>query len=252
MKTVRNIILFAFIYTLSLSATENDSVLLRAEEYYRQNDFSQAIAEYLSLVESGWKSAELYYNLGNAYYKNHDVKSAILYYERARRLSPNDEAINDNLVLARSFIFDRVEAIPEHFLVSWGKYIRDLASVEGWTWWSIAAFLATLAFAFLFLFVHNITVRRLTFGLAAFCLTISLAAYGLGYLQKENIGRTDEAIVFVPSVTIKSSPDDSGNNLFIIHEGIKVRIEDRIGEWCEIRIPDGNKGWIRLSDIRVI
>jgi len=81
---------------------------------------------------------------------------------------------------------------------------------------------------------------------------LSIMSFTLGYLQKANIERTDEAIVFASSVTIKSSPDDSGNNLFILHEGIKVRIEDQIGEWCEVRIADGNKGWMRISDLRII
>ena len=244
--------IISLFFSLSLHATDRDSVLLRAEEYYRQNEFSKAIAEYQSLVEAGWASAALFYNLGNACFKNHDIKSAILYYERAKRLAPNDEAINENLEHSRSLIFNRVEALSEHFLVTWGKAIRDIMTVRAWSWWSIASFVAMLAMGFLFLFVYNMGVRRFAFGFGVFCFALSLATFSLGYLQKANIERTDEAIVFAPSVTVKSSPDDSGNNLFIIHEGIKVRIEDRIGEWCEIRIADGNKGWMRVSDLKII
>jgi tetratricopeptide (TPR) repeat protein len=234
------------------AASDRDSVLLRAEQYYQQNEFSKAIAEYQSLVESGWASATLFYNLGNAYFKNHDIKSAILYYERAKRLAPNDEAINENLEHARSLIFNRVEAISEHFLVTWGKTIRDLTTIRAWSWWSIGSFVAMLTLGLLFLFVRNMNVRRFAFVLSVFCFLLSFTAFTFGYLQKANIERTDEAIVFSPSVTLKSSPDDSGNNLFILHEGIKVHIEERIGEWCEIRIADGNKGWMRISDLKVI
>ena len=125
-------------------------------------------------------------------------------------------------------------------------------SIRAWSWWSIVSFIAVLLLGLLFLFVRHMSVRRLAFGLCVVCFVLSITSFTFGYLQKANIGRTDEAIVFAPSVTIKSSPDDSGNNLFILHEGIKVRIEDRIGEWCEVRIADGNKGWMRVKDLEVI
>ena len=245
-------LIFSMIFPMALHASDRDSVLLRAEQYYRQNEFSKAIAEYQPLTESGIVSAELFYNLGNAYFKNHDIKSAILYYERAKRLAPNDEAIDFNLNLSRSLIFDKVEAVPELFLITWCRAIRDLMTVRAWSWWSIGSFVAMLALGLLFLFVRRMSMRRLAFGLSVFCFVLSLKAFAFGYLQKANIERTDEAIVFAPSVTIKSSPDDSGNNLFILHEGVKVRIEDQIGEWCEVRIADGNKGWIRKSEIMII
>ena len=251
MKIVHYLII-TMLFPIALHANDRDSVLFRAEQFYQQNEFSKAIAEYQSLAESGWVSAELFYNLGNAYFKNHDIKSAILYYERAKRLAPNDEAIDFNLNLSRTLIFDKVEALPELFLITWGKAIRDWMTVRSWSWWSIGSFIAMLALGLLFLFVRNMTVRRLALGLSVFCFVLSLTTFSFGYLQKSNIERTDEAIVFAPSVTIKSSPDDSGNNLFVLHEGIKVRIEDQIGEWCEIRIADGNKGWMRISDLKVI
>ena len=251
MKIVHYLII-TMLFPIALHANDRDSVLFRAEQFYQQNEFSKAIAEYQSLTESGWVSAELFYNLGNAYFKNHDIKSAILYYERAKRLAPNDEAIDFNLNLSRTLIFDKVEALPELFLITWGKAIRDWMTVRSWSWWSIGSFVAMLMLALLFLFVRNMTVRRLALGLSVFCFVLSLTTFSFGYLQKSNIERTDEAIVFAPSVTIKSSPDDSGNNLFVLHEGIKVRIEDQIGEWCEIRIADGNKGWMRISDLKVI
>jgi len=245
-------LLFLMFLPVTVFAFDKDSVLLRAEEYYRQDDFTRAVAEYQLLIDEGFASAALFYNLGNAYFKNHDIKSAILFFERARRLAPNDEAINANLEHSRSFLFDRIEALPEHFLAVWGKAIRDLTSVRGWAWWSITSFISMLVLGLIFLFVHNISVRRFAFSFGVLCLALSITALSLSYLQKANIQRIDEAIVFAPSVTVKSSPDERGNNLFIIHEGTKVRIEDRIGEWYEVRIADGNKGWMRMSDLEVI
>ena len=251
MKTVYCIIVL-FIFSVTLYASDIDSALVRAEKFYQQNEFSKAIGEYQSLADSGKASAALFYNLGNAYFKNHDIKSAILYYERAKRLAPNDEAIDFNLNLSRSLTFDKVEAVPELFLVTWGKTIRDWLTVRGWAWLSIWSFIAVLGFGLLFLFMRNMSVRRSSFGLSALCLMLSLSAFTFGYLQKANIERLDEAIIFAPSVSIKSSPDDSGNNLFILHEGAKVHIDDQIGEWCEVRIADGKKGWMRTSELKII
>jgi tetratricopeptide (TPR) repeat protein len=250
MKKILVIILS--VISLSVFASDIDSVLIRAERFYRQNDFAGAIAQYQALVDTGQVSADLFYNLGNACFKNHDIKSAILNFERAKRLAPNDEAIDFNLQLSRTLIFDKVEPVPELFLITWGKAIRDIMSVRGWAWSAIWAFIVTLAFGLLFLFIKNSTVKRISFGFCVFFFFLCIGGLSCGYIQKSNVERTDEAIVFASSVTVKSSPDDSGNNLFILHEGIKVRIEDHIGEWCEIRIADGNKGWIRKKDIVVI
>ena len=251
MKTI-HCIFFSIFMPLVIHAADTDSTWLRAQDYYLQNEFSKAIVEYQSLADSGFVSAALFYNLGNAYFRNNDLKSAILYYERAKRLAPNDEAINENLELSYSLIFDKVEAVPELFLITWGKAIRDMYTVSTWAWLSIGCFIAMLVLGYIFLFVRKIGVRRFAFAICVVCFMLSVVAFTFGYFQKSNIERTDEAIVFVPSVVIKSSPADSGNNLFILHEGIKVRIEDRIGEWCEVRIADGRKGWMRISDLKII
>ena len=251
MKTIY-LIVFSMFFQLTLYATNSDTILMRAKHFYEQNEYSKAIVEYESLVDSGFISAALFYNLGNAYFRNNNLKWAILYYERAKRLAPNDEAINDNLELSYTLIFDKVEAVPELFLLTWGKAIRDMMTVRAWSWLSIGSFITMLVFGLIFLFIRKISVRQIAFGICLTCILLSATSFTFGYFNKANIERTDEAIVFVPSVTIKSSPTDSGNNLFILHEGIKVRIEDRIGEWCEVRIADGKKGWIRISDIKVI
>jgi tetratricopeptide (TPR) repeat protein len=252
MKTAINIILLSIAFTSVLSASEIDSALVRAERLYLRNDFTGALAQYRTLSDSGWTSAALFYNMGNVCFKNHDIKSAVLYYERAKRLAPRDENIEFNLQLSRSFTFDKVEAIPELFLITWGKTLRDLFSVQEWSWLSIWSFILALSFGLTFLFVRKLGTKRAAFTIAVACLLLSVATFVFGSLQKANVERTDEAIVFAPSVTVKSSPDDSGNNLFVLHEGMKVHIEDRIGEWCEIRIADGNKGWMRAKDLEVI
>jgi tetratricopeptide (TPR) repeat protein len=235
-----------------LKASETDSTFVRAGRFYRQNHFTEAMEQYRMLIDSGWASATLFYNMGNACFKNHDIKSAILYYERAKRLAPGAEDIEQNLQLSRSLIFDKVEAMPELFLITWGKNLRDLCSERLWSWLSIGCFLLTLIATLGFLFLHKLTFKRITFSAGVLFLLLSVSAFTLGYLQKANVEREDEAIVFASSVTVKSSPDNSGNNLFVLHEGIKVQITDQIGEWCEIRIADGNRGWMRAKELTII
>ncbi|MDR0814156.1 MAG: tetratricopeptide repeat protein [Bacteroidales bacterium] len=236
----------------ALHASEMDSTLNRAALLYQQNEFTEATRLYQTLVDSGWTSATLYYNMGNACFKNHDVKSAILYYERAKRLAPNDEDLDWNLQLTRSLIFDKVEAVPELFFITWGKNLRDLFSVRAWSWLSISFFIASLLMALGFLFLRKLNLKRIAFSVGVVTFLLCIGSFTFGFLQKANVERIDEAIVFVPSVTLKSSPDDSGNNLFILHEGVKVYITDRVGDWCEVRIADGNKGWMRAKDLEVI
>ncbi|MDR2847506.1 MAG: tetratricopeptide repeat protein [Bacteroidales bacterium] len=235
-----------------LHASEMDSTLNRAELLYQHNEFTEASRQYQTVIDSDWTSAALFYNMGNACFKNHDIKSAILYYERAKRLAPNDEDTNWNLQLTRSLIFDKVEAVPELFFITWGKNLRDLFSVRAWAWTSIAFFILTLLTALGFLFFRKLHLKRIAFPVGVVAFMLCIGSLSLGFLQKANVERVDEAIVFVPSVTLKSSPDDSGNNLFILHEGIKVYITDRVGDWCEVRIADGNKGWMRAKELEVI
>jgi tetratricopeptide (TPR) repeat protein len=244
--------LFLLFFSVITLANEKDSVLIRAQEYYALGEFSKAIEQYKSLSEISWISADLYYNIGNSYFRNNDIKSAILYYERARRLSPNNEAINENLALARSLIFDRVEALPEPFFMKMSSTVRDLFSARTWAALSISTFIAALMFTLIFLFLRKIQIRKLAFGLSICCIVLSMTTFCLSYFQKKNVERTDEAIVFVPSVILKSSPTDSGNNLIVIHEGLKVQIVDQIGDWYEVRIANGNKGWMRVNDLRII
>jgi len=223
-----------------------------AEESYKDGNYPEAISRYKSIADSGFVSGELLYNIGNACYKNRDIPSAILYYERASRYLPHDEDIRFNLELARSNTQDKIDTLNPFFLKVWIFWVRDLMSESAWGRLNIVFLFLTLGALLTFLLSGWPEVRKWSISVFFLSFFIFLLSLWMGILQKNNLQRTDEAIVFSPSVTVKSSPDDSGTNLFVLHEGTKVLILDQIGDWREIRLSDGNKGWIRITELEII
>lgn len=250
MKAFLLIFCFSALMFSSLQAKEPD--VKAAQDLYDQNEFRQAADLYQAVIDSGYVSAAVYFNMGNSFFKLNNIPRAILNYERALRLAPGDEAIRFNLELSRSMIYDRIETVPDMFLVVWLKDIRDLLSVRQWSWLSVVLFVLSLSAILLFFFMQMGRWRYVFFWVGAVCLMLSLGAFKGAFFQYRNVTSVNSAIIFTPTVTVKSAPGDGGTNLFILHEGTKVTIDDKVGEWIEIRIPNGTKGWLRNSDVEVI
>jgi len=252
---MRNILAIFVILAISLSANANfspDSTLQRANTEYTEGNFEQAAELYKLLVDSGYTSAELYYNLGNAYFKQGQIPHAILSYERAFLLNPSDEDIEFNLEYARTFTVDRIEVLPQFFLTKWYQSVRGLLGSNGWAWVSVGFVALLLVTALFFWFSYKPWVKRVAFILGLFfvlCLSLSII---FSLQEKSRMELRNKAIVFESVVTVKSSPGASSKDIFILHAGTKVQITKAIGEWVEIRIADGNKGWINSSAIELI
>ena len=229
-----------------------DTLWNMGARHYRNGDFESAISAYKALENNNLASPSLYYNMGNAYFRTGDTKRAILYYERALRLDPQNDDIQYNLSLAGTYIADKMETVDELFLLTWLKRLGDKGTLNQWAVLSIAFFALMLLSAALFLLVRRTGAKYASFWMGWLFLLLTAGAFGGAYYQYGKISNNREAIVFSASVTAKSSPNDSGNNLFIIHEGLKVHIEDTVGTWCEIKLPDGSKGWVKQSDLEVI
>jgi len=251
---MKRLILFIGVFGIMAKAIAfNPTALIKeANDDYKKNKFEQAIQKYQTINDSGYVSAELYFNLGNAYYKTNNFKSAILYYERAKLLKPDDKDIDFNLEMARSFTVDKIEAIQEVFFISWIKWIRNLMSVESWTKSGVALFIISLVSFLLYLLSGKIGFKKAGFWLGAVALIISITSLSMGYQLKYLQMAKNTAIIFTPSVTLKSSPDESGTNLFILHEGTKVEILDKVGDWRWIKIANGSRGWIKMLDMVTI
>ncbi len=219
---------------------------------YQKLDFETSIKLYETLVKNNNVSQEVYYNLGNAYFKTGNFARAILNYERAKKIAPDDEDTNFNLKIASLKVVDKIETVPEIFYKRW---INSLSvSIPAATWSVIFILIIWLTFASASLYITGKTVamKKLSFTLLGIFIFLSITT-GVMAARSHSIANVDEqAIIMSSSVYIKSSPDEKGNDLFILHEGTKVEILDQLGAWNKIRIANGSIGWMKTSDMEKI
>ena len=223
-----------------------------ADSAYVRGQYQQAIAQYEELLKQG-ASADLYYNLGNAYYRTENIPEAVLNYERALLLSPGDRDIRFNLQIARSKTFDKIVPESEMFFVTWYRSLVSLMSVDGWARTALVALALTIILLLVYLFSEKLWLRKAGFFGGVALLVLFVVANIFAWQQKEELLHRKGAIIFAPAVTVKSTPAANGTDLFILHEGTKVDITDgSMKDWKEIRIADGKEGWIESKHIRVI
>ena len=255
MKKFIAILITAAIFTGSLFAQSNEQALEKfktANDLYSKGKFIEAAELYEEIVNNDYESYELYYNLGNAYFKLEEIPSAILFYERAKKLAPDDEDVNFNLQIAKLKTVDKIEPVPQFFMEEWVDSISELFSLQAWT--ALGLIFAWLAFTFLaaFLMIWSPLWKKTFFAAGIISFVIMAASIFFAYEENTELTADDSAIVFTPSVYVKSSPSDEGTNLFILHEGTKVQILDEVGEWQKIRIADGNVGWLPKESVEII
>jgi tetratricopeptide (TPR) repeat protein len=225
----------------------------QADSAYINNDFASAIEMYEQILKDNGESSDIYYNLGNSYYKIDHIAKAILNYEKALLLNPGDGDIRFNLEMAQSKTVDKVVPISEMFFVTWIKSLINTSSEKGWSKVGIISFIIMLVAITLYLFSKRIVWKKVGLIAALFMLFICVLANVFASTQKTEIQKHESAIIMAPSVTVKSTPNEGGTDLFIIHEGRKVTIKDNtMKDWKEIQLEDGNAGWVPTSVIEVI
>jgi tetratricopeptide (TPR) repeat protein len=249
----RNVLLIVLFFLASLTfAAENQVILAKANKAYTDGLYTNAADLYKQVLNSGYESWELYYNLGNSYYKMNDFASAILYYERAKKLNPGNEDINFNLKVTNNKIADKIEPLPEMFYKHWYMNLVELFPVDHWARITILSFIFSLFLALLYVISQRVYLRKIGFWAGIVFLLISLLSFHFSYQNYKTLKNNTEAIIFAPTVTIKSSPDEKSIDLFVLHEGTKVKILDNIGNWYEIRIANGSVGWLPVSSVEKI
>ena len=240
--------LSSFLFPLSSHAVTK----AEADSAYVRGQYQQAINDYEELLKQG-ASADLYYNLGNAYYRTENIPEAVLNYERALLLSPGDRDIRFNLQIARSKTFDKIVPESEMFFVTWYRSLVSMMSVDGWARTALVALALTIILLLVYLFSEKIWLRKTGFFGGVVLLVLFVVANIFAWQQKQELLHRKGAIIFAPAVTVKSTPAANGTDLFILHEGTKVDITDgSMKDWKEIRIADGKEGWIESKHIRVI
>lgn len=227
-----------------------DEIALRfeqANQFYRNGEYERAAELYEEILSHDHESPELYYNLGNAYYKLNNLAAAILNYERAKRLAPHDEDIDHNLHLAQLRVIDKIDPLPRLFFVEWWDNVVNIFSTDHWvTIALISLWIATISGAVFI--VGRFFLKRaaaITFlAAAAVCIVSFVSA-----LQRNAIEHEQMAIVFSSGVAVKSAPDRQSTDLFMLHEGVKVELLDVVGTWRKIRLADGKVGWLPTESI---
>ncbi len=245
--------LFLFLsLTVSIALSAQQGVIDQANDFYTQEKYEEAIQMYDSVLNTGVTSAELYYNLGNTHYKLGHIAQCILFYERALQLSPNDKDIAYNLELVQQHVVDEIEMVDEFFLSKMMRNVRVSLASDVWAKWSMTSFVIALVLLLVFFLTRSTVFKRIAFYMAILAFLASLLSFSFSSKNKKDITSHDSAIVLAPTVTVNSSPNESGTQIFVLHEGTKVSISDRLGDWVEIMLSDGNKGWMKAETIEEI
>ncbi len=212
--------------------------------YYMQDRFGDAVRAYESVLEQGVEAPDLYYNLGNAYFKSNNITYAILNYERGLLLDPRNEDIKYNLELARNFVVDDIEEVPGFILTELHIKMLKLLSADSWALFSILSFFLLLLSISLYLYLRTYGAKKLFFWLSILLLYLTVTSFVFSYHHRKLVLEPGTALISIPSVIVESSPDDSGTDLFLLHEATKVSVKESIGEWSKIKVADGNEGWV--------
>lgn len=251
---MKKIVFLIGVVLLSLRgfALEVEPLEQQAEQLYAAGKYAEAAEVYRKILAEGWESANLYYNLGNCCYKQGENTQAILNYERSLLLNPGDDMTHYNLKMANQAVVDKIEELPELFLVSGYKALVTSLSADQWGIVSVVLFILFLVMAALFFYSRRVVLKKLGFvvGIIVFFLTIGCIFFAVR--QNDRISQREYAIITTPSVTVKGAPDSSGTSLFLIHEGLKVRVVGELGNWFNIRLADGNEGWVAKGDLEKI
>ena len=248
-------VLFVLLSSAALNAAEGSETELwdQANAAYEQGDWASAIETYEEIDNLGLESPQLYYNIGNAFYRQGELAKSVLYYERALKLDPSFTDARFNLEHVNSILQDKIEVIPEFFLKEWMRDLSRTMSSDAWAVTFLCMLGLTLALLLVFALSSSVVWRRVGFFAGLVTLLLALAALSFSAWQKREYERHDEAVVMKTVTSVKSSPSsDNSTDLFILHEGTKVKVLENTGAWTNVALSDGRQGWMKTADIEII
>lgn len=246
------VVLCFVILSSFVKAGQNNLLLDSAVVAYSKGEYSKAAMFYETIIKSGQVAPEVYFNLGNAYYKSNNIALAILNYERAVKLEPDNEDFNFNLRLANQRIEDKIDEAPQMFLTQWKNSIVHLMTEKGWSQLCIVLILLTLVLFALFIAAQQKALKQVGFFGGVILAVFSISVFFIAKHKYKLTINGKEAIITAPSITVTGSPSEKGTKLFIIHEGTKVTVTEEEPDWTEIKIANGNTGWIKNSQLERI
>ncbi len=237
--------LFWSLFTPETPPHNFSTKLQKAETLYANQKYDSAALIYQQLVDKDkMESFELYYNLGNTYFKLNAIPSAILYYEKAAKLQPQNDDLQYNLALCNRIIPDKLDPLPQVFFVKWYNILYNAMPLDDWAYLSILLFIITVVFLGIFFMSNTLRWRRIAFNISMLFMLLTFSSMFIAHQKYTSFHAHNEAIVFTPSLIVKSQPTDNSVDIFVIHEGTKVYILDKVGEWKKIKIRNGSIGWV--------
>jgi tetratricopeptide (TPR) repeat protein len=249
MKRYTLLIYMLAVMGCAIAQTPADEWFDQANAAYNSGNYEDAVELYQKILDTDMESVPVYYNMGNAYYKMHEYPMSIYCYEKALKLDPSNEEVKTNLEIANLAIVDKIEPVPQSFVVRWWRSLRAMFTGDRWAWWSVGAFTLLLVFAFLFFRSRRVGLRKLGFFMGLIFLVVFSLSVVFAAQLKHAATTEDQAIIMTPTVTVKSSPAQASVDLFVLHEGTKVTILASSNGWNKIRIANGSIGWLEAEDM---
>ena len=240
------------IFASFLTSAQNNALFENATTAYNKGDYEAAIQNYLEILENGEHSANLYFNLGNTYYKLNKIGPSIYYYEKALLLKPNDSDIKHNLTFAQNMTIDVIEPLPQTSISKIVAGFKNILSYDQWSYMAVFCVFLFVAFYLAFYFFRFTNQKRISFIISLFFLSFSVISVLMAVVQSRDFKATQPAIVFAEESRIKAEPNTRSEEVFILHEGSKVAVEDRLEDWVKIRLADGKTGWIQSLDLKML
>jgi tetratricopeptide (TPR) repeat protein len=235
-----------------LVASQPEDIMQKGNDYYREGAFEKAIEEYDKLEDEGYVGTSLFYNLGNANYRIGKIGYAILNYEKALELSPSDEDVKHNLDFAHLSTVDRIQPLPRFFLFDWWEALLGLFPENGWAYVVFVFYLVVILLAGAYSYSKTVKQQKIFFFSAISGVFLLAFSISLLVIKINREATLKSGIIVNQVVTVKFSPDPQSTDAFIIHEGLKVILEDQLDKWVKIRLADGKVGWIEYNLVEQI
>lgn len=227
-----------------------DFLFQKGNELYNNGKFDLAIKEYNKILENNLHSPEIYFNMGNCFYKLNDVANSNFYYEKALLLSPNDKYILENVSFAKNMILDNIEELPKTQIQTNIDSIVSLFPIKVWSYILVGLISIFFILTLFYLFSYNSTYKRIYFSLSIFFLMISLLISNIIWEESKKSIEIKNGIIFAKELYVFSEPNIRKEEIFILHEGTKVRLIDKLKGWQKIRLINGSEGWVVENQIK--
>jgi tetratricopeptide (TPR) repeat protein len=245
--------ILSFLLLLSVCVAENlEELFLRANHSYRAEKYEEAIRIYNNILSQGFENANLYYNLGNCYFRLEQIGQSILYYEKARKINPNESDLIYNLELANLRVVDRIEIPPRFFMFNWWDKLKWYFSLDDLVMFIILLFFLVVLILIGRLFIRWEKLRTILMSLVFITSFIFLFWIYILFIRIDEYKNKVEAVILAPSVTVVSAPDENSTDMFILHEGVKILLNEQREEWVNISLADGKTGWIKNDVLGII